>query len=130
MGEASRALLEEEIEYEIKNLTSIETGSPEFTAAIENLTKLYKLKIEEDKNSMEQKEKEQLRKSDKEFKTAQLKESVMDRYFKLGIAGAELILPLIFYGIWMRRGFRFEETGTFTSSTFRGLFNRFRPTKK
>ncbi len=130
MGEASRALLEEEIEYEIKNLTSIETGSPEFTVAIENLTKLYKLKIEEDKNSMEQKEKEQLRKSDKEFKSAQLKESVMDRYFRLGVAGAELILPLIFYGIWMRRGFRFEETGTFTSSTFRGLFNRFRPTKK
>lgn len=130
MGEASRALLEEEIEYEIKNLTSIETGSPEFTAAIENLTKLYKLKIEEDKNSMEQKEKEQLRKSDKEFKAAQLKESVMDRYFRLGMAGAELILPLIFYGIWMRRGFRFEETGSFTSSTFRGLFSRFRPTKK
>lgn len=130
MGEASRALLEEEIEYEIKNLTSIETGSPEFTAAIENLTKLYKLKIEEDKNSMEQKEKEQLRKSDKEFKAAQLKESVTDRYFRLGMAGAELILPLIFYGIWMRRGFRFEETGSFTSSTFRGLFSRFRPTKK
>ena len=25
---------------------------------------------------------------------------------------------------------KFEETGTFTSSTFKGLINRFRPTKK
>lgn len=28
------------------------------------------------------------------------------------------------------KGFKFEETGTYTSTTFRGLFNRFRPTKK
>jgi len=55
---------------------------------------------------------------------------VKDRYFKLGIAAAELLIPLMFYGIWMRKGFKFEETGTYTSTTFRGLFNRFRPTKK
>ena len=40
------------------------------------------------------------------------------------------IPPLMFYGIWMKKGFKFEETGTYTSTTFRGLFNRFRPTRK
>ena len=60
----------------------------------------------------------------------QLDEQVKDRYFRLGIAAAELLIPLMFYGIWMRKGFKFEETGTYTSTTFRGLFNRFRPTKK
>ena len=57
-------------------------------------------------------------------------ESVKDRYFRLGMAAAELVLPLMFYGVWMRRGFKFEQDGTFTSQTFRGLFSRFRPTKK
>lgn len=42
----------------------------------------------------------------------------------------KLMIPLMFYGIWMKKGFKFEETGTYTSTTFRGLFNRFRPTKK
>ena len=48
---------------------------------------------------------------------------------RIGIDAASLILPLIFYAYWMRVGLKFEETGTFTSTTFRGLFNRFRPTK-
>ena len=64
------------------------------------------------------------------LKEAQLVEQKKDRYFRLGLETAGLVLPLIFYGIWMRKGFKFEETGTFTSTTFRGLFNRFRPTKK
>ena len=64
-----------------------------------------------------------------QFNKEQLAEQVKDRYFKLGIAAAEIVLPLIFYATWMRKGFKFEETGTFTSTTFRGLFNRFRPTK-
>ena len=67
---------------------------------------------------------------DEQYKRSQLDEQVKDRYFRLGIAAAELLIPLMFYGIWMRKGFKFEETGTYTSTTFRGLFNRFRPTKK
>ena len=67
---------------------------------------------------------------DEHYKRSQLDEQVKDRYFRLGIAAAELLIPLMFYGIWMRKGFKFEETGTYTSTTFRGLFNRFRPTKK
>ena len=67
---------------------------------------------------------------DDEIKQKQLEEQVKDRYFKVGIAAAELMIPLMFYGIWMNKGFKFEETGTITSSTFKGLINRFRPTKK
>lgn len=112
MGEENRSLLEEEIKAEIKRLGSLESGSQEHTTAVDSLTKLYKLKLEEDKN------------------TYQMAESVKDRYFRFGMAAAELVLPLMFYGVWMRRGFKFEQDGTFTSQTFRGLFSRFRPTKK
>ena len=130
MGEENRSLLEEEIKAEIKRLGSLESGSQEHTTVVDSLTKLYKLKLEEDKNAYERLDKIENREIDQESKTAQMAESVKDRYFRFGMAAAELVLPLMFYGVWMRRGFKFEQDGTFTSQTFRGLFSRFRPTKK
>lgn len=130
MGEENRSLLEEEIRTEIERLGSLESGSQEHSSAIDSLTKLYKLKLEEDRNAIEHLEKIESREIDQDFKAAQLAESIKDRYFRVGIAAAELVLPLMFYGIWMRRGFKFETEGTFTSQTFRGLFSRFKPTKK
>lgn len=130
MNEEIRDLLEEEIKSQIENLSTIESGSQEQTTAVDCLAKLYKLKLEEDKSATEYMEKIESRETETALKNAQLKESVKDRYFRLGIAAAELVLPLAFYGIWMRQGLKFEETGTFTSQTFRGLFGRFKPTKK
>lgn len=130
MGEEIKGLLEEEIKSEIENLSSLEAGSQKHSDAVDSLAKLYKLKLEEDKSSMEYLEKTQNRESDKGFKCAQMEEAIKDRYFRLGIAAAEIVLPLMFYGIWMKRGFAFEKDGTFTSQTFRGLFSRFKPTKK
>jgi hypothetical protein len=130
MDEEIKDLLGKEIKSGIRNLSSLPSGSEEKSSAIEDLVKLYKLRIEETKNEWDFNEKYNAHESDKQFKKAQLEEQVKDRYFRLGVEAAGIILPLIFYGIWMRKGFKFEETGTFTSTTFRGLFNRFRPTKK
>lgn len=119
MNEEIRDLLGEKIKSGIRDLSFLPSGSKEKSAAIEDLVKLYELRIEETRNE-----------SDIQFKKYQLEEQVKDRYFRLGIEMTSIILPLIFYGIWMRKGFKFEETGSFTSTTFRGLFNRFKPTKK
>lgn len=127
-----RDLLEEEIKSEINDLSNLTSGSKEKSTAIDDLVKLYRLKIEETKTeleSMEKREESEERGLEYIFKKAQFGEQVKDRYFKIGIEVAGLILPLIFYGAWMRKGFKFEETGTYTSTTFRGLFNRFKPTK-
>ncbi len=130
-------LLSEEIAEEIQALSTLEAGSKEKSTAIEDLTKLYKLRIEENKSEWEADEKynrrvmeDEANTRDDELKQVQIAEQVKDRYFRLGIAAAELMIPLMFYGIWMKKGFKFEETGTYTSTTFRGLFNRFKPTKK
>lgn len=119
MDEEIKKLLDGEIKAEIQNLSNMEDGSDEKSLAVENLVKLFKVKIDASKNER-----------DLSDKKDQFGEQIKDRYFRLGIAAAELILPLIFYGIWMRKGFKFEETGTYTSTTFKGLFNRFRPSKK
>ena len=122
--------LEKVIAEEISNLPTLERGSQEKSAAIDDLAALYKLKIEESKFKLDYIERQESVKRDEEFKNKQLEEQVKDRYFRLGIAAAELILPLMFYASWMKKGFKFEETGAYTSTTFRNLFNRFRPTKR
>lgn len=154
-------LLGEEIRSQLGSLTSLQAGSKEKSDAIDDVTQLYRLYIEESKNEADLLERRQKREMDgkqleadlverrekrkleikqleaeiarsdrdNDIKKDQLAEQIKDRYFRVGIAVAELVLPLIFYAFWMKKGFNFEETGTYTSTTFRGLFSRFRPTK-
>lgn len=147
-------LLREEIENQIEGLPNFESGSEEKLRAIKSVAELYKLKIDEDKAATEADDKAARRDIDSadkserrkmesarndneadiseremKLKERQLTEQNKERYTKIGIAAAELVLPLMFYAFWMNKGFKFEKDGTFTSTTFRGLFNRFRPTK-
>ena len=114
-------LLAEEIRNEIEGLSDFESGSEEKLKAIKGIAELYKLKIDEYRASAEAIDKEERRKSEDSLKSVELDDNKKDRLIRVCLAGAELVL--------MRRGLKFEETGTFTSTTFRGLFNRFRPTK-
>lgn len=52
-----------------------------------------------------------------------------ERMLKVVIDGAAVIIPAVIYNVWMKRGFEFEENGTYTSNTFRNLFGRYKPTK-
>lgn len=144
MDEEIRKALTNEILSEFEDLKNLDSGSKEQQMAIENVVKLYKLGLEESKFDADwdeicnrrtvdvKREQNELEKQkhEEQFKKDQLEEQKKDRYFRLGIEVAGIILPMMFYATWMRRGFKFEETGTYTSTTFRGLFNRFRPTKK
>lgn len=144
MDEQIRQALADEILSQLNNLSTLDPGSKEQQMAVENVTKLYRLGLEDVKTDTDydeklyrrdvdaQREQDELDRQAREeqFKKDQLAEQIKDRYFKLGIEVAGIILPLMFYAAWMKRGFKFEETGIYTSTTFRGLFNRFRPTKK
>lgn len=148
-------LLDEEIIAQIESLKTLDDGSKEKQLAIDDLNTLYRLKIDETRMGLEFEEKKERREMEntlqsdeliikekqldaendarsceEQFKAEQLKEQVKDRYFKAGIAAAEIIIPIVFYSVWLKKGFKFEETGIFTSTTFRSLFNRFKPTKK
>lgn len=129
--------LDELIDSEIENISGLESGTKEKSAAIDDFTKLYRLRIDEKKVDLDYKDRCRTRENEEvqaghdiDQRKDQLEEQRLDRYFRLGIAVGELILPLIFYGVWMKRGFKFEEKGVYTSTTFRNLFNRFKPTKK
>lgn len=144
MNEEIRQALTDEILNQFDNLAQLSPGSKEQQTAVENVTKLYRLGLEDARadtdydekmyrrEADEQREHDELEKQarEEEFKRNQLSEQAKDRYLRLGIEVAGIVLPLMFYASWMKKGFKFEETGTYTSTTFRGLFNRFRPTRK
>lgn len=125
MNNEIKGMLEEEIKGGIQELSDFQLGSKEKTEAITSLATLYKLKIDDDKVQLEIEEKL----NNDQLKLEDRLERNKDRYIRLGMEAAGIVLPLIFYAVWMKRGFKFEENGTYTSTTFRGLFNRFRPTK-
>ena len=106
-----KTMLDEEIKSEIESLKGFDFESEERIVAVENLAKLYKLRIEEAKNAQE------------------IVREKKNQWIRVVMDTAGLVLPLAFYARWMKKGFQFEKDGTFTSTTFRGLFNRFRPTK-
>lgn len=145
MDEEIKVLLDKTIKSDILEIGKMDIGSEERKCAIEDLVKIYKLRIDEAKNDkdicekreariMEMDERREARFMERDTKSRDkqedLSEQVKDRYFKVGLAVAEIGIPLVFYAIWMDRGFKFEESGAYTSSTFRNLFNRFKPTKK
>lgn len=124
--EKIQAMLDGEIVDGIENLSNLEPESEEYLKAVNGLEKLYKLRLEEIKMDHDF----SIHKHEQRLKSAELNDHAIDRYFKLGVEGAGIVLPLIFYAIWMQRGFEFEKEGTFTSTTFKGLFQKFKTTKK
>lgn len=111
----TKELLTRQIDTEIQSLATMEAGSAEKTAAIDGLTKLYKLKIEETKN-------------EKELQAQEAERNILkkDKIISRVLDGVGIALPMAFSWIWMTRGFKFETEGTYTSQTFRSLWNRFK----
>lgn len=104
-------IMDAEIVDMLEMRNKLDLGSDEHSKACDDIAKLYKLRIEED------------RYLDGERKNRMLSCA------KIGVETFGIIAPLMFYGIWMKRGFRFEESGTYTSRTFTGLTKWFKPTK-
>ncbi len=147
-------LMDKEIVSQIKALGSLQSGSQEQTAAVKNLTALYEARINEEKVQLDAEDKREKREMDREqhcadealrksqaadeaaarerdlqLKEAQMEDQKIDRLIRAGIAMVEIGLPLVCYGHWFKKGLKFEETGSITSSMMRNLINKFK-TKK
>lgn len=80
---------------------------------------------------LKQYELESVKRTDEaDYKSYEKVKARNENIFKWCIGIAEIVLPLMFYAVWLRRGFQFEKEGTYTSPTFRHLFSNFKPTKK
>lgn len=98
--------LDEMIEKEVEAINEFPEPSDERSQRLDDLDKMMRMKTEEKKS----------------------KRGLIETGVKLALDGLAIAAPLAFYNVWMKRGFEFEKEGTFTSQTFKGLVNKFKPT--
>jgi predicted anti-sigma-YlaC factor YlaD len=129
MEDKNKNLMDELIEQQLNNLKTLQPTDDVFTATSKQVAELYKIRAEEKQAECESLLKEQQLNAETQQKERQDADSKKDRWIRLGVDIAGIVLPLGFYASWMKRGFKFEETGSITSSTFKGLIQKFSPTK-
>lgn len=151
MDDEVRRALDERILAELEDISKMESGCEVKRAAIDDLTAIYKLRLEEIRlaNELEvQKREIESREeiADDEMSMKQLEISAKDvseqkrmklefrsDWIKKGLdvitTGFSVIMPLAFYGVWMDQGLSFEETGVFKSGTLKNLLHFIKPTK-
>lgn len=133
-------LLDEEIKREFEILKTLEPGTVEWEELTNSLQNLCRIRMDcvkigaefEDRDAQRLHEKE-LKEIDsardeaklQEAKKARRGEIIKDLF--LGATGVGL--PLLAYRHMFKEGMRFEQTGTYTSSTFKNLIKYIRPTK-
>ena len=148
MNEDIITMLDEQIKAELGGLSGLAVGSKEHTEAIEGLAKLYRLRIDDSKAAMEynkeiddenfrrdqmEQEKTQHQEQverEEQSRKEQLAEQKKDRYINIGIAAAELIVPLVFFAKIYQMGYDLEKDGTFTVQTLKNLIRFVKPTKR
>lgn len=63
---------------------------------------------------------------DRDIQLKTLSDSKIWNGVKTGVEIAGLVVPIVFYGMWMKRGLEFEKEGSYTSTTFKGLISKFK----
>lgn len=154
MDDEIRDLLEKEIKSEIEGLSSLEQGSEGHSTAVESVSKLYKLKIEETKSKWDNDEKYNRRLMDKEqncldtkmkerqmdsdddarereleLKRKQLHKDIWLTSISCGVQLIGTVIGIAAYNAWLNKGLKFEETGTITTPETKNLLSKMIPRK-
>ncbi len=125
--------LDKELERRFEDLGNLETGSDEQGKATDNIVKLYKLRMDENeqensKNADE--DKAVLERHKLELEEQKAKDDKLIRILTTVMSVGVTIAGFAVGSHWYGKGFKFEETGTICSSTFKGLMRDFRFFKK
>lgn len=131
MDEEMRDQLNELIQKELVKMDGMSIGTDEYETASQSLERLYKLALQDARQQAEyvdQMNKDDIERKrfelDKSHKAAELREQRKNNYMQLGLSAATALATMWFYNVWMKKGFQFEETGTFTSTTLREIRNK------
>ena len=125
--------LDKELERRFEDLENLTTGSDEQGKATDNIVKLYKLRMDENeqensKNADE--DKAVLERHRLELEEQKAKDDKLIRILTTVTSVGVTIAGFAVGSHWYGKGFKFEETGTICSSTFKGLMRDFRFFKK
>ena len=139
MENTIEGLLDDVIKSELEKVKDSILSPEEKRTMVEYLVKLNSIQTERKEvkrketelelKHLELEDKIEVQSDDKAYKEVLAKREMLQTFVKGGIEVFGVVAPIMFYSAWMKRGLRFEETGTYTSQTFKGLFGKFKPTK-
>ena len=139
MENTIEGLLDDVIKSELEKMKDSIMSPEEKRTMVEYLVKLNCIQTERKEvkrketelelKHLELEDKIEVQTDDKAYKEVLAKREMLQMFVKGGIEVFGVVAPIMFYSVWMKRGLRFEETGTYTSQTFKGLFGKFKPTK-
>ena len=139
MENTIEGLLDDVIKSELEKVKDSIMSPEEKRTMVEYLVKLNCIQTERKEvkrketelelKHLELEDKIEVQTDDKAYKEVLVKRETLQTFVKGGIEVLGVVAPIMFYSAWMKRGLKFEETGTYTSQTFKGLFGKFKPTK-
>ena len=124
-----KKMLHEEIESQFDGLEGIEIGSEAYRNAVDGLSKLMDREIEISKLQAEREDKLESRAIETRLKNRQLMDDKTDKIIRNGLTAAGLVVTAGLTVWGTLKTFKFEETGTITSSIGRGFIQRLTPRK-
>ena len=127
--EKLKKMLHEEIESQFDGLEGIEIGSEAYRNAVDGLSKLMDREIEISKLQAEREDKLESRAIETRLKNRQLMDDKTDKIIRNGLTAAGLVVTAGLTVWGTLKTFKFEETGTITSSIGRGFIQRLTPRK-
>lgn len=122
-------MMDKELKHRFEDLEGLETGSDEQSKATDNIVKLYKLRMDENEQNVSKEADEDkllLEKSKLELEAEKAKDDKLIRILTTVTSVGISIAGFAVGSHWYGKGFKFEETGTICSSTFKGLMKDFR----
>ena len=117
-------MLRDELQREFENLKDMKSGTEEHKVGVDSLTKLLDRAIEMDKLEADVQEKAENREVDVGLKEKQMQEDKKDRIVKNCLTAVSLIAS-VGLTIWGScKSWKFEETGTITSTAGREFMKK------
>lgn len=123
--------LNKELERELGELEGLELGSDQMQKAAATIETMHKLRMNEVNSDRDlEVKKAELEAKEKELaiEAKKAKDAKVIAFVGTGVTLGTFAIKLVNDNLWMAKGFKFEETGTFCSKVFgeiwRGFFHK------
>lgn len=123
--------LNKELERELGELEGLELGSDQMQKAAATIEMMHKLRMNEigsDRDLEVKKAELEAKEKELSLETKKAKDAKVIAFVGTGVTLGTFAIKLVNDNLWMAKGFKFEETGTFCSKVFgeiwRGFFHK------
>ena len=118
-----KAMLEDAIENGFNELDGMKVGSDEYKTTVDQLTKMTDRIIEIEKVGNDVSNQNKNREIEEKARLQEIKRDQIDRYIKHGLTAVSIVSGLALTVWGAKASWRFEETGTITSTAGRKFIN-------